>query len=173
MFAIENSLCVYAMFVFAFFRMRFSVFVTNLFLFFFFFLFLTISKLLNIINRLSAHRFKCYIFTHYLIRLYTFVVYQFPFAKPLSFPFILRQMCFSTSVFRQSWFRSQTRDRKLLVYWSDHNLAVIYCFVLCGKMETLWEKSCVCELWAIFRTEIHNDWLVCFNWREWNLDSQC
>lgn len=32
-----------------------------------FFLFLTISKLLNIIKRLSAHRFKCYIFFPQLI----------------------------------------------------------------------------------------------------------
>lgn len=60
------------------------------------FLFLTISKLLNIINRLSAHRLKCYIF---FSNWYLYILYFNCATIPLSINFLLPNLFLFTSSF--------------------------------------------------------------------------
>lgn len=75
---------------------RFSFFVTILFLFF---CYSQIFKLPNIIKRLSAHRFKCYIFTHFIRFVYVRCL-SISFFKPLFILLIiLRQNTFLACIF--------------------------------------------------------------------------
>lgn len=71
------------------------------------------------------------------------------------------------------WYGSQSRNKKWLVYWSDHNLLVIYLsfFVLCGEKignavgNDHHSSSCQ-WIMSNFPNQIHYDWSVCLYLRE-------